>query len=613
MRHALSMWIVLSPLLYLPAWASITASEKNRAIYVAKTGSDAHDGSVRAPLLTIGMAESIARPGDSIVVYKGVYREMIGIHAGGTSPNARIVFKAAAGNEVIIKGSERINTWERLSGNTWQAKIDESFFKGFNPFHEWIHKDSSYRHLGEVYVDNRSLEEKKEVVQVGNTEGTWFTRQEGGNTLIIANFGPIDPNKQVTEINVRPAAFAAIKAGMGYVVIDGFNIAQIASPMAWMDGEQTGAISANGGSHWLIQNCQLSDCKSVAISIGQTGHPYPGAGPGRPEYSDLSQDTAFVGHHIIRHNRIFRCGQAGIFGLLHGSFSEISDNLIEDINSNNEFSGVESAGIHLAVAIDVQIIHNLIRQVNGNSGGYGLFLGPLFQGANITRNIISATRQSCLYLFNSHGPALISNNIFCGPGKTTNGGITMLSAEANVLVQNLFYDCGMMNEKVPGRAFATSNFLAHSLVIKQTIPALPIDDRWYGNLFIKKGLDQLPPGADCEADYNGYADGASGSSWGDKQSKVIPGTVEFKLVHSAKGVGMLMKDGLVPSLAHPVWSPSRIGFFALSKQYLEYPDGRPITINHDFNGIAANGRFTLAGPFYNHPAVNGRLLPLFTY
>lgn len=613
MRYGLRALIILSLLMYLPGLVSVAANEKNRVIHVAKTGSDTNDGSATAPLFTISKAESIAQPGDSIVVYKGTYREMIVLHSGGTSQNSRITYKTVPGNEVIIKGSERIKSWVRETSNTWRAEIDESFFRGFNPFNELINKDSSFIHLGEVYLDNHPLKEKRDLSQVANKEDTWFTRQQNGKTIITANFGQSDPNVKLTEINVRPAAFSAIKTGISEVVIDGFTIAQVASPMASINGEQPGAILVNGGSHWLIQNCLLSDCKSVAISIGQTGHPYPGAGPGKPEYSDLSQDIAKVGHHIIRHNHIFRCGQAGIFGLLHSSFSEISDNLIEDINSDDEFPAGESSGIRLALAIDVQISHNLIRRVNGNSGGYGLFLGPLFQGANITRNIISDTKQSCIYLFNSHGPALISNNILCGPGKISAEGIKLLSAEANVFVQNLFYDCGFTNNRVPGKSFATSNFLPHSLVIKQTIPALTIDDRWFCNLFIKGGLDQLAGYTDCEADYNVYLDGAVKSSWGDKQSKNITGTTNFKLVNTAKGVSLSFNDRLIPAMACPTLSASFIGFFTLSKQYIEYPDGRSITIDHDFNKVAANKSSTLAGPFYGYPAINGKGQILFTY
>ncbi|HMI02800.1 MAG TPA: right-handed parallel beta-helix repeat-containing protein [Pedobacter sp.] len=588
--------------------AASSIQGKGKIINVAKTGKDSNEGTATAPLLTIGKAETMAQPGDRIVVHKGIYRETIVLHSGGTSDAGRIVYVAAPGDEVIIKGSESIKEWKK-NGNTWRAEIDNSFFTDFNPFTELVNKDSSSMHLGEVYLENEPLKEKKSLDEVGNLENSWYTVQGNGKTIIIANFGQNNPNLKLAEINVRQSAFSAEKPGVNYISIDGFSIAHIASPPAFVNGAQAGAISTNGGTHWSVQNCILRDCKSVAISIGQTGHAYPGASPNKPQYSDLSQDMNTVGHHLIKHNHIFRCGQAGVFGLLHGTRSEITDNLIEDINGEGDYPVSESGGIRLVLAVDVLISHNLIRRVHGESG-YGLFLGPLFQGARISRNVIADTRKSCIYLYNSHGPALIDNNILSGPGISTREGVKMISAEANVFVQNLFYNCGFTNNRAPGRSFATSNFLSHSLVIKQTIPALPIDNRWYSNLFIKGGLEGLNDAANCEADYNVYADGASMSSWGDKHSKRVNTSSNFKLVSSAKQINLIFDSHLVPKILSPELNPAFLGFFTLSKQYLELPDGRPITVNKDFRAALAGKTAKLAGPFYQYPvpAVKGQLL-----
>jgi len=572
-------------------------TEITKILHVAKIGLDTNEGDEKSPLLTITKAESLANPGDQIVIHKGIYREAILLQKGGTSQNAKITFSAATGEDVQIKGSERFNSWVKV-GATWRAELPESYFKGSNPFTLWITKDSM-AHLGNVYLNNKPLSEKHTIEEVGNTVESWSTIQENGKTILVANFGKSNPNKELTEINVRPTAFSANSLGVNYVMLDGFEISQIASPMASINGEQSGAIAVNGGTHWIIQNCSLSDCKSVAISIGQTGHAYPNANPGNPEYRDLSQDISNVGHHIIRHNHIFRCGQAGIFGLLQGTCSEISDNLIEDINANKECTMEETAGIRLVLAVDVLVQHNLIRRVNG----FGLHLGPLFQGARISRNVISDTRKSCLYLYNNHGPALFDNNILSGPGKGTNEGVRMESAEANVFVQNLFYDCGFSNIKIPGRTFATSNFLAHSLVIKQTIPALPRDDRWNCNMFIKGGLDQLDADPNCVADYNVYLDSADASSWGDKQSKVLAGSAHFELTHSELSTTCTLNNPLIPKIECPKLTPSLIGFFALSKQFLEYPDGKPITIDNDFSGNTTKESLRYPGPFYQFPVV----------
>lgn len=603
--------VILLPL-QLPVNISAT-NITTRIIHVAKTGLDSNVGNEKAPLQTINKAEALAQPGDRIIIHNGIYREMIVLHSGGRSMDKRITYMAASGEDVIIKGSERVKSWVKQGGSIWCAEIAESVFKGFNPFVIWINKETPTAHLGNVYMNNYPLKEKLTIDEVSKVEGSWVTIQENGRTSLVVNFGKLNPNKELTEISVRPAAFSTIDSGVSYIVLDGFKITQIASPMAAINGEQPGAIAVNGGTHWLVQNCSLSDCKSVAISIGQTGHSYPNANPGNPEYRDLSRDISKVGHHVIRHNYISRCGQAGIYGLLHGTCSEVSDNLIEDINVNNEFSTEETAGIRLAMAVDVIVNHNLIRRVNGTTeGGYGLFLGPLFQGARISRNVISDTRRSCIYLYNNHGPALFDNNILSGPGKESKEGVRMESAEANVFVQNLFYDCGFTNIRIPGKTFATSNYLPHSLVIKQTIPALPRDDRWYSNLFIKRGLDQLEGDAGCEADYNVYSDSASTCYWGDKHSIIVVGSSKFKLVGSVYGVGLDLNNKSIPKVSCPTLSPSFMGFFALSKQFLEYPDGKAITIDKDFLGNSTSESSRIPGPFYQYSKLDS-IVSLFNF
>lgn len=87
--------------------------------HVAKTGSDENEGSLAAPLLTIQAAADLAQPGDVITVHEGTYRERINPPRGGTADDSRIVYRAAQGESVVIKGSELIDQWEKVSGDTW--------------------------------------------------------------------------------------------------------------------------------------------------------------------------------------------------------------------------------------------------------------------------------------------------------------------------------------------------------------------------------------------------------------------------------------------------------------------------------------------------------------
>src|SRR6516164_8725856 len=79
--------------------------------HVSPKGNDANDGSKGKPLRTISAAAMRAQAGDVITVHEGVYRERIDPPRGGESDQKRIVYQAAHGENVAIKGSEIVKGW----------------------------------------------------------------------------------------------------------------------------------------------------------------------------------------------------------------------------------------------------------------------------------------------------------------------------------------------------------------------------------------------------------------------------------------------------------------------------------------------------------------------
>lgn len=59
-------------------------------------------------------------PGDTVIVHEGVYRECVKPENGGTGELTRIVYQAAAGERAVIKGSERIQSWERVEDTVFE-------------------------------------------------------------------------------------------------------------------------------------------------------------------------------------------------------------------------------------------------------------------------------------------------------------------------------------------------------------------------------------------------------------------------------------------------------------------------------------------------------------
>lgn len=586
-----------------------------RELHVAKTGSDTNAGDAAKPFLTISRAAQEAQPGDTVVIHGGTYREKITLPRGGTAENARIVYLAAPGERVVVKGSEPLTSWHSEGGGVWRAEVPEALFGDFNPFATLVSgpqfAGDAWRHLGEVYLDGVAYAEQptREAVTSGGAD-TWFAQKEGDLTRIWANFGTADPNRALAEINVRPHAFAPAKPGVNYLTIDRIAIGQTANNWASLDNQQPGAISSGGGIHWIIQNCAISDAKCVAISLAQPNRDLTRSGPNRPAFGEFEDLTA-VGHHLVRNNLIQRCGQAGIFSLLHGTKSEFYGNQIEDINALGQFAGDEVGGIRLAVAVDTIIRDNLIRRVRGAQAGYGIVLGPLYQGVRITGNVIMETEGSPLYFQRSHGPVLVDNNVIVGPGAATGEGVKLRSAEASVLALNLFADCAFTDENAGQRgAPGTISYRPHSLVTKQTIPALALDNKWFANIFLRGGLDKLPKNHGCEVDYNAYMAGAAKSAWADEHSAVVVEDGGFALAATPTTVRVTFDLNARPKVSAPKITASLIGRFALT-QSIERPDGRPVSLVTDFFGNSANHSTGVVGPFAWYQIRNGTSALLF--
>src|SRR3954452_13324268 len=110
-------------------------------LHVAVTGSDSSDGSEDHPLRTIDRAATLAVAGDTVVVHEGEYREWVRPRRGGLSDARRITYEAAAGEHVVIKGSEQVTGWEPVDGTVWTVSVPNSTFGSFNPFAEEISGD----------------------------------------------------------------------------------------------------------------------------------------------------------------------------------------------------------------------------------------------------------------------------------------------------------------------------------------------------------------------------------------------------------------------------------------------------------------------------------------
>lgn len=543
----------------------IRASE----VHVSKAGSDSASGSSTQPLLTINKAASVAQPGDTVIVHAGTYREWVKPARGGADDNNRITYRAATGEEVFIKGSERVASWKPEADGVWKAELPNSSFGGYNPYvltvsGGWLNY-GQWHHRGDVYLDGEAFHEKKTAQEVTEAEHTWYCQADENTTTIRANFGKANPNAELTEINVRECLFMPGITGLRYLTVDGFHFMHAAANWAPPNLDlQTGAVGPRMGKYWIIENCTVTNARCVGIILGQA----PGV-----NYADIDA----YGDHVIRKNIIRRCGQAGIAGQKGATRSLICDNLIEETNYRREFGGWETAAIKFHNSADTVISGNLIRGVfRQEQGAFGIWMDFGNQGTRITRNIIYNTEAATVFLEMDHGPTLVDNNILAGQSVRSN-------SEATVFAHNLFIDCGY--DYSPDTQRRSQYYKPHTTEAVGSKSGTARDDKWFNNIFIRQGLDQVKTAPGYASDYNVFLEGAGKSSFGDGNSVVDPYVAAVTIKDQPRGATIAFSLNDAPlGVKGPQVSAELVGVFPTVGQTIEDRYGNPIKVDADIHG-----------------------------
>jgi alpha-N-arabinofuranosidase len=467
-----------------------SSQSKNTEYHVSENGDDSHDGSPSQMLRTISAAATRAYPGDVIVVHKGVYRERVSPPRGGTSGAKRIVYQAAPGERPVITGAEIMKGWVKLKNDVWKVSIPNSFFKGFNPYSDLIHGDwfepkGRQHHTGAVYLNGDWFVEaaKLEDVLTGTSlEPLWFGHVDEHVTTLWAQFKGVDPNTELTEVNVRQTVFYPEKTGMNYITVRGFILRQAATPWAPPTAEQIGIIGAHWSKGWIIEDNIVSHSTCSGISLGKYGDEFDNTSANSAEgyVKTIERATKFgwsrenVGSHLVRVNTVSHCEQAGIVGSLGPAFSIVTGNTIHDIHIRRLFTGAEMAGIKFHAAIDVEISHNHIYHTNR-----GLWLDWMAQGTHVHGNLFHDNQENeDLMVEVDHGPFLVDNNIFLS------GTSQRIVSQGGAYAHNLF--CGGINLTQFDRRL-TPFMKAHSTEVAGLHDNPSGDMRFYNNVFAQAG------------------------------------------------------------------------------------------------------------------------------
>ncbi|MGB7264339.1 MAG: right-handed parallel beta-helix repeat-containing protein, partial [Terracidiphilus sp.] len=544
----------------------------------------------------------LAQPGDVITVHGGVYRERINPPRGGTSDAMRIVYQAAPGEKVVITGAEQVKSWVKVQEDVWRVTISNSFFGGFNPYNDLIHGDwfnpmGRVHHTGAVYLDGSWLTEAasvQDVMKPVGSEPLWFGHVDNEFTTIWAQFKDVDPNQQRVEINVRQTVFYPEKTGINYITVRGFTLEDAATPWAPPTAEQIGVIGPHWSKGWIIENNVVRNSICSGISLGKYGDKWDNTSANSAEgYVETikraladgwSKDK--VGHHLVRNNTIYNCGQAGIVGSMGAAFSTVTGNTVYDIHVRRMFGGAEIAGIKFHGAIDVQISGNQIYHTP-----LGLWLDWMAQGTRVTKNLFD-DNDADIFAEVDHGPFLIGNNLLLSPLSLRD------NSQGGAYVHNLFAGAVRM---LPFDSRQTPFLKAHSTAIAGFHDNPRGDDRFYNNIFVQHADLSVYDNASLPMWMAGnvYLDGARPSKF-DKSFVVGPDfDPQLKLVSNPDGLYLEMRfdKNWTSEQPHKLVTSALLGRAVIPELPYEHPDSRPIQIKTDYFGKRRSESNPTPGPF----------------
>jgi alpha-N-arabinofuranosidase len=601
--NALTIAVLAAFGLESDADSEVSSGPDQTEYHVSIGGDDANDGSAAKPLRTISAAAERAEPGDVITVNEGVYRERVSPPRGGESDAKRIVYQAAPGETVEIKGSEVVKGWEHVDADAWSVAIPNTFFGDYNPYQDlirgdWFNPKDRAHHTGAVYLNGNWLMEAAtldEVMLPAGDTPLWFGAVDGDTTTIWAQFKGVNPNEEFVEINVRPTVFYPENPGVNFLTVRGFELRHAATQWAPPTAEQVGLIGTHWSKGWIIENNVVSHSKCVGITLGKYGDRWDNTSADTAEGYVLTINRALenawslenIGHHIVRNNTITYCEQAGIVGSMGAVFSVITENTIHDIHVHRLFTGAEMAGIKIHAAIDTEISHNRIYRT-----ARGIWLDWMAQGTRVTGNVLYQNDSEDLFVEVNHGPFVVDNNLMLSERALFD------MSEGGAYAHNLFAGAIMPR---PELTRETPYHPAHSTEVAGLANIQGGDNRFHNNIFAgHNGLVDYDNAAlPVQMSGNVFLNGAQPSAHEAEPLVREDFDPEIQLVEDGTNLNLhinLDKTWGTAKTRAPI-ATELLGRATIPDLPYVQPDDTPIRIDRDFFGKQRNAENPFPGPF----------------
>ena len=426
----------------------------------------------------------------------------------------------------------------------------------------------------------------------------WYAEVDATHTTLWAQFGDVDPNGELVEINVRQSVFYPDQPGRNYITVRGFTMRQAATPWSGAMSEQIGLIGTHWSKGWIIEDNVISHSMNTGITLGRydlgrygIAMP-PVTAPGFVTSCELALEHGWskenIGSHVVRNNRISHCEKNGIHGSLGGVFSTIEGNAIHDIGMLGWISGPDVAGLKLLGANDALIQNNHIYRCGGVGG---MWLDWMAQGTRVTGNLLHDNTWD-LFMEVNHGPFLIDHNLLLS-GRSLRDW-----SQGGAYSHNLIL--GQIEARDEGRE--TPYFTPHTVADMRLSNIKKADRRFHNNLFAgANGTAAFNRwAATLHASGNVYLAGANPST-GEGGAAVNPGfNPGVKLTEGPAGewwLEMAVDPAWLSAHARPLVTTELLGTAIVPNAPFVQPDGAPYRLDKDYFGDARNAANPAPGPF----------------
>jgi hypothetical protein len=423
----------LEPQVLLPDGTPFCTWERPRrylsTYHVAKEhpqASDANDGSESAPWKTLGRAAEALQPGERVLVHTGLYRETVRPARGGQGPEQMVGYFAAPGQAPVVSGAEiYLGPWQlsarwkppaeaTASQRVFHLRLPPEWFVGYLPFGmvnmPQHHLDMGWGRgfpeeprmklllkRGLIFQDGRRLTQVLTWSELFKRAGSYWC-EANGLDVHVRPFEDTEPASSQWAVTTREQGFVPAFEGTSFIELEGLTFEHYADGFTW---PQHAAVSAGGGTHWLISGCTIRQVNANGIDFGQH-HP-------------MRVDEGGHGHHILRGNTIEACGLSGLCATARPlSNVLVEDNLIIGAGWHGVERMWESAAIKQHLCKDCLYRRNIIE---GSQDATGIWLDNGIENTRVTQNLITDTRSGFGGIFIEYSKVtrvLVDHNIILG-------------------------------------------------------------------------------------------------------------------------------------------------------------------------------------------------------